>query len=45
MIFKEIQTTKSKTMLYEEKVSQLTEDLDKKEKEKKILDRTLDNLK
>uniref|UniRef100_A0A671G6K9 Coiled-coil domain containing 178 n=1 Tax=Rhinolophus ferrumequinum TaxID=59479 RepID=A0A671G6K9_RHIFE len=44
MIFKEIQTTKSKTMLYEEKVSQLTEDLDKKEKEKKILDRTLDNL-
>ncbi|KAM5218509.1 coiled-coil domain-containing protein 178 [Hipposideros larvatus] len=45
MIFKEIETIKSKTMLYEENTSQLDKDLDKTEKEKKVLDQTLDNLK
>lgn len=44
IIFDEIKTAKSKTIVYQEKISELNEELDKKEKEKEIFAQTLDNL-
>ncbi|XP_042818600.1 coiled-coil domain-containing protein 178 isoform X1 [Panthera tigris] len=45
MIFKEIKTTKSKTVIYHAKIDQLNKDLEEKEKEKNILAQTLEQLK
>lgn len=45
MIFKEIKTTKSKTVIYHAKIDQLNKDLKEKEKEKNILAQTLEQLK
>ncbi|XP_059883758.1 coiled-coil domain-containing protein 178 [Delphinus delphis] len=43
--FKEIETTKSKTSIYHAKINQLNKDLEEKQKEKNVLDHTLDCLK
>lgn len=45
MIFKELETTKSKTIIYHAKINQLNKDLEEKQKEKIVFDRTLDRLK
>ncbi|XP_039113312.1 coiled-coil domain-containing protein 178 isoform X2 [Hyaena hyaena] len=45
MIFKEIKTTKSKTIIYNAKIDQLNKDLKEKEKEKDILAQILEHLK
>ncbi|XP_011360832.1 coiled-coil domain-containing protein 178 [Pteropus vampyrus] len=45
IIFNEIKTAKSKTVVYQEKISKLNENLDEKEKEKKHFEQILDNLK
>lgn len=45
MIFKEIKTTKSKTIIYNAKIGQLNKDLKEKEKEKDILAQILEHLK
>ena len=44
-IFKEIETTKSKTVIYHSKIIQLNKNLEQKEKEKAAFDQTLDYLK
>ncbi|CAD7674909.1 unnamed protein product [Nyctereutes procyonoides] len=43
IIFKEIETTKSKTMIYHAKIVQLNKNLKEKEKEKDIFAQTLEN--
>nr|KAF6421863.1 coiled-coil domain containing 178 [Rousettus aegyptiacus] len=45
IIFNEIKTAKSKTIVYQEKISKLNDNLDEKEKEKKNLEQILENLK
>uniref|UniRef100_A0A8C0LXB9 Coiled-coil domain containing 178 n=2 Tax=Canis lupus familiaris TaxID=9615 RepID=A0A8C0LXB9_CANLF len=45
IIFKEIETTKSKTMIYHAKIVQLNKNLKEKEKEKDIFAQTLESLK
>ncbi|ELK05669.1 hypothetical protein PAL_GLEAN10023121, partial [Pteropus alecto] len=45
IIFNEIKTAKSKTVVYQEKISKLNENLDEKEKEKKHFEQILNNLK
>ncbi|XP_057554187.1 coiled-coil domain-containing protein 178 [Hippopotamus amphibius kiboko] len=45
MIFKEIETTRSKTVIYHAKINQLNKDLEEKQKEKKVFDHTLNYLK
>uniref|UniRef100_A0A8C3YM87 Coiled-coil domain containing 178 n=1 Tax=Catagonus wagneri TaxID=51154 RepID=A0A8C3YM87_9CETA len=45
VIFKELETTKSKTVIYHAKINKLNKDLEEKQKEKIIFDRTLDCLK
>lgn len=44
MIFREIETTKSKTSIYQAKISQLNKELQEKEKEKENFDQILDSL-
>lgn len=44
-IFREIETTKSKTVIYHSKIIQLNKNLEQKEKEKAAFDQTLDYLK
>ncbi|XP_036740963.2 coiled-coil domain-containing protein 178, partial [Manis pentadactyla] len=45
IIFKELEDTKSKTITYHTKINQLNKDLEEQQKEKKMFDQILENLK
>ncbi|XP_066102336.1 coiled-coil domain-containing protein 178 [Saccopteryx bilineata] len=45
LVINKIETTKSRTLIYQEKVKQLQKDIEDKHKEKEIFDQTLDILK